>query len=64
MLGDFENKAAPVYERLLEDDIPPIGDQRRADFAGFLAVSYMRTPTMRPRLRATRMPFMTKLSRR
>ena len=45
-LSEIESKATPVYEMLLKDVIP--GEtQERMDFAMFLALMYVRTPTMR-----------------
>ncbi|MCP3732995.1 DUF4238 domain-containing protein [Sphingomonas sp. MG17] len=43
-LSDIENKAAPVYERLLAGEIPQ--GQDRADFASFVATCYSRSPAM------------------
>ena len=45
-LASVEGKAAPVYEALLKGRIPK-DTQGRADFSTFLALMYMRTPTMR-----------------
>jgi hypothetical protein len=45
-LATVESYATPVYEGLLRGEIPK-GSQARADFATFLALMYVRTPTMR-----------------
>jgi Protein of unknown function (DUF4238) len=41
-LSDVESKAAPVYERLLDGEIP--SGQERAEFATFVASLHVRTP--------------------
>ncbi len=45
-LSKFESRAAPVYEKLLQRELPQAG-QAREVFARFLALSYTRTTTMR-----------------
>src|SRR4029077_549437 len=45
-LAEVESDAAPVYEGLLRGEMPG-RTQPRADFAQFLGVMYVRTPTMR-----------------
>lgn len=45
-LGTIESLAAPTYRGLLNSEIPR-DNQERADFSTFLAIMYVRTPTMR-----------------
>ncbi len=45
-LSEIESAAAPVYEALLNGEIPQ-GEQKRVAFAQFVAIAYARTPTMR-----------------
>jgi hypothetical protein len=45
-LARVESDAAPVYEALLRGEIPK-NNQARADFATFLALMHVRTPTAR-----------------
>jgi hypothetical protein len=47
MLSGFETRAAPVYEALLQGNVPKLGSQDRVHFAEFLAMQYVRTPAMR-----------------
>src|SRR4051794_35543076 len=47
MLSEFETRAAPVYLKLLGGDIPSKDTQERIHFAEFLALMYVRTPSMR-----------------
>lgn len=44
-LSEFETRAGPVYENLLNGELPE--NQQKAHFSEFLALSYSRTPTMR-----------------
>lgn len=46
MLSRIESKASPIYDNLVAGTFPS-GEQERADFSAFLAVSYVRTPSMR-----------------
>jgi len=46
-LSGVESMAAPIYESLLRDVVPKANTQLRADFATFLALTYVRTPAMR-----------------
>jgi hypothetical protein len=45
-LSTIETKAGPIYEELIADKFPD-SDQKRADFALFVALLYLRTPAMR-----------------
>jgi hypothetical protein len=44
-LAKIESAAAPIYEALLQGNIPK--DQARGDFSMFVALMYLRTPAMR-----------------
>jgi hypothetical protein len=46
-LAVVESNAAPVYEALLRAEMPSKDSQARANFATFLALMHVRTPTMR-----------------
>ena len=47
MLSGFESRAAPVYEGLLNGDIPKLNTQERIHFAEFMGIVYARTSAMR-----------------
>ncbi len=46
MLSKIESNAAPVYEELVNDTLPN-NEQRRMDFAQFVAIAFSRTHAMR-----------------
>ena len=45
-LSSVESLASPIYDDMIHADVVP-EDQQRMDFAQFLALMYVRTPTMR-----------------
>ncbi len=46
-LASVESLATPVYEELLDGNVPPSESQERANFSIFLALMFARTPAMR-----------------
>jgi hypothetical protein len=46
-LSEVESRAAPIYEGLLQGQIPTRESQARVQFANFLALMHVRTPAMR-----------------